>query len=186
MEDVMDVRRTPARAATEDRILDAARHQVMDKGWERFSLRALARDVKLSPASLYEYFDGKDAILEAVADRARRRLIDQLRSVEAHAPNRLVELAMAYVGFARQYRADFMLLFARGRESAAPGKNSPYSIWLAQAAREAGGDPHAMAYGVWACAHGLAMLQLTELDAVEGDFEGTDRRTVEALVTALA
>ena len=182
----MDVRRTPSRSATIDRILDAAREQVMAKGWDRFSLRQVARDVRLSPATLYEYFENKDAILEAVADRARRRLLDELRAVPTDANSRLVELAMAYVHFARTHRADFMLLF--GREGTQmPGKSSPYSIWLNQAARElSGSDPHGAAYGVWACAHGLAMLQLTELGAVDGDFEQTDRSTVEALVAALA
>lgn len=182
----MEVRRTPARSATVDRILDAARNQVMEQGWDRFSLRGLARAVSLSPASLYEYFDGKDAILEAVADRARRRLINELRGVPADAEHRLVELAMAYVGFARRHREDFMLLFARSREEDVPGKDSPYAIWLNQATRELGGrDPHTAAYGVWACAHGLAMLQLTELGGVEADFASSDRRTVQALVGAL-
>lgn len=181
----MDVRRSPARSATMDRILDAARQLVMEKGWDRFSLRALARAVSLSPASLYEYFDGKEAILEAVADRARRRLIDELRSVPAEG-NRLVELAMAYVAFAREHREDFMLLFARTHTQDVPGKNSPYAIWLNQATRELRhGDPHTAAYGVWACAHGLAMLQLTELGGVEANFEKSDRHTIETLVGGL-
>ena len=183
----MDVRRSPARSAMTDRILDHARKLVMEKGWDRFSLRALARSVGLSPASLYEYFDGKEAILEAVADRARRRLIAELRGVPSDADNRLVELAMAYVDFARRHREDFMLLFARTTDGEVPGKNSPYAIWLNQATRELqGADPHVAAYGVWACAHGLAMLQLTELGAVDADFEQSDRKTVTALVGALA
>lgn len=183
----MSVRRTPTRSATVDRLLDEARQLVMAKGWDRFSLRALARAVGLSPASLYEYFDGKEAILEAVADRARRRLLDQLRSVPADAEHRLVELGMAYVRFAREHREDFMLLFARSTEDAVPGKNSPYAIWVNQATRELRGqDPHTAAYGLWACAHGLAMLQLTELGAVEADFERSDRHTMQALVGALA
>ncbi len=183
----MNLRRTPVRSATVDRILDEARQLVMQKGWDRFSLRALARAVGLSPASLYEYFDGKEAILEAVAERGRKRLLDELRSVPADAEHRLVELAMAYVSFARQHREDFMLLFARSQDDAVPGKNSPYAIWLNQATRELRGqDPHIAAYGVWACAHGLAMLQLTELGAVEADFERSDRHTIEALVGALA
>lgn len=181
----MDVRRTPARSAMMDRILDAARQLVMENGWDRFSLRALARAVSLSPASLYEYFDGKEAILEAVADRARRRLIDELRSVPAEG-NRLVELAMAYVAFAREHREDFLLLFARTNAQDVPGRNSPYAIWLNQATRELrGGDPHTAAYGVWACAHGLAMLQLTELGGVEANFEKSDRQTIETLVGGL-
>lgn len=183
----MGVRRTPAQAATADRILDSARKLVMTKGWDRFSLRALARDVGFSPASLYEYFDGKEAILEAVADRARKRLVDELRGVPNEDGERLVELAMAYVRFARQYREDFLLLFARTSDAGEiPGKGSPYAIWLNQVAREFGSDgsAHEVAYGLWGCAHGLAMLQVTEFSGVQADFERSDRRTVEALVGA--
>jgi AcrR family transcriptional regulator len=183
----MTVRRTPSHLATRRRILDAARALVVEHGWDSFSLRGLARAVDLSPASLYEYFDGKDAILEGVADRARKRLVDRLRSVPSNAPDRSVELAMAYIDFARSEREDFLLLYGRTSEAGeAPGKGSPYAIWLNQLARESDGtDLHARAYGVWACAHGLAMLQVTELAGVEGDFAASDRRTIQALVAGM-
>lgn len=178
----MAIRRTPARAATADGILDEARNLVMANGWDRFSLRALARAVGLSPASLYEYFDNKEAILEGVAERARKRLIDRLRDVPPDASDRMVELAMAYVSFAREYREDFMLLFARAGEPGAPAKTSPYAVWLNQAARELHDKPHQVAYAVWACAHGLAMLQLTELNGVQADFVASDRAAIAGLV----
>lgn len=184
----MQIHRTPAWGITRDRILDAARDLVVNHGWDRFSLRALARAVKLSPASLYEYFDGKDAILEAVADRARHRLVDELRAVPADHPQRLVELSMAYVAFARRYREDFLLLYARPNEQP-PGKGTPYSIWLHQVARELGPgrkrEVPRLAYTVWACAHGLAMLQITALANVDGDFEASDRAAITAMVAAI-
>ena len=185
----MPVRRTPAHLATRERILDAARAQIVEHGWDSFSLRALARSVGLSPPSLYEYFDGKDAILEGVAERARKRLVDRLRAVPSDDPERLVELAMAYIRFAREEREDFLLLYGRASDRGEPpGKGSPYAIWLNQLARErdAGADLASRAYGLWACAHGLAMLQVTELAGVEGDFATSDRRTVEALVASMA
>lgn len=183
----MSVRRTPKHLATRQRILDVARDLVVEHGWNDFSLRGLARAVGLSPASLYEYFDGKDAILQGVADRARKRLVDRLRAVPSGAPRRSVELAMAYIDFARSEREDFLLLYGRTSDGGeAPGKGSPYAIWLNQLARESEGDDlHARAYGVWACAHGLAMLQVTELAGVDGDFAASDRRTIEALVAGM-
>lgn len=180
----MVVRRSPARSVTADYILDEARNLVMENGWDRFSLRALARAVSLSPASLYEYFDNKEAILEAVAERGRKRLVDQLREVPPDASQRMVELAMAYVRFAREYREDFLLLFARSAEPGAPAKTSPYAVWLNQAARELRDNPHEVAYAVWACAHGLAMLQLTELNGVEADFATSDRAAIAGLVAS--
>lgn len=184
----MQIHRTPAWGLTRERILDAARDLVVKDGWDRFSLRALARSVSLSPASLYEYFAGKDEILAAVADRARHRLVDTLRDVPADHEERLVELAMAYVAFARRYREDFLLLYARPNEEP-PGKGTPYSIWLNQVAREFGPTRKAevprLAYTVWACAHGLAMLQITALANVEGDFQTSDRAAITAMVAGL-
>lgn len=184
----MQIHRTPAWGTNRERILDAARDLVVKNGWDRFSLRALARAVSLSPASLYEYFDGKEEILAAVADRARHRLVDELRAVPADHAERLVELAMAYVAFARRYREDFLLLYARTTDEP-PGKGTPYSIWLNQVAREFGpgrkSEVPRLAYTVWACAHGLAMLQITALANVDGDFEASDRAAITAMVAAI-
>jgi len=180
------IHRTPAWKATRERVLDSARDRVVEHGWDRFSVRGLARDVGLSPASLYEYFEGKEAILEAVAERARGRLVDELRAIRPGAEGGLVELAMAYVGFARRQPEDFLLLYGRGGTQG-PGKGSPYAIWLQRVARELGdgADVPRHAYGLWACAHGLAMLQVTALAGVDADFESGDRATLGALVSAM-
>lgn len=182
----MSIHRTPAWGLTRERILDAARTRIVQYGWSRFSLRALARDVELSPASLYEYFDGKDAVLEGVAERARSRLAAELRERRNSSDEGLVELAMAYVSFARRHREDFLLLYGRPEET--PGRGSPYAIWLHQVTKELGSDADVarIAYGLWACAHGLAMLQVTALAGVDADFENSDRITVRALVGAMS
>lgn len=190
----MSIRRTPRRQLVTDRIVAQARTQVMKNGWDRFSLRELARDVDLSPATLYEYFDGKEAILDAVCAGARRRLTEALREARIGADDKLHALAEGYVRFARENREDFLLVFGRGLASPNIVDNPIYRVWLNQVAYElqrgslagrSGVDVERTAYMLWAAAHGLAMLQLTELSAVPADFAAVDRNAIDAIVAGI-
>lgn len=71
----------PTRAEEQRRTLvrdvkDAARSQLRDVGAESLSLRGIARDVGMSPAGLYRYFDGRDAILTALIEEGYDDLAD--------------------------------------------------------------------------------------------------------------
>ncbi len=184
---------------TEDprrRILGAARALVVARGHERVSLRAIARRAGFSPASLYEYFEGKDHLLRALADEAAARLfavLGQEAPARAGLPP-LVRIGLAYVRFAREFAEDFLLLFARlpsrRRSTAeAPAARSPFGLLLAAARRHRaqhglrtkGGDEE-LAYAVWAQAHGMAMLQLTHLKGFVADFETADEQALRALL----
>ena len=44
-------------------ILSVAREQILAHGVENLSLRGVAEQAGYSPASLYEYFDGKDDLI---------------------------------------------------------------------------------------------------------------------------
>ena len=73
----------PTRAEQQRRALvrdikDAARSQLRDVGAESLSLRAIARDVGMSPAGLYRYFDGRDEILTALIEEGYDDLADHL------------------------------------------------------------------------------------------------------------
>jgi AcrR family transcriptional regulator len=59
-------------------VKDAARAQLREVGAEALSLRAIARDVGMSPAGLYRYFDGRDAILTALIEEGFDDLADHL------------------------------------------------------------------------------------------------------------
>lgn len=181
------------------RILAAARTLVAARGHRRLSLREVARKAGYSPASLYEHFQGKDDIVEALAAEAMGALHAALAAAAARpgsAPQRLVRIGAAYVGFARTRPEDFLLLFSElpsGRRSLAQGVpgRSPYAVvleavsHLLEGAGGARGRRQAveeLAYGVWATAHGMALLQLTHLRGFEATFEDADRRVLEALI----
>ena len=111
-------------ARTREEILDAALALINEKGPDAFSLRALAERVDYSPAGLYEYFDGKDDIINAVCADGDRMLFAYLRAVPDTLPidQYLVELGLAYIRFAVQNVEHFKLVFTYDRQ----GPSIPY------------------------------------------------------------
>jgi AcrR family transcriptional regulator len=63
------------RAATRERILTAAWALARESGLGGFSLRELAARVGMQAPSLYEYFDGKDAIYDAMFAQGNRQFL---------------------------------------------------------------------------------------------------------------
>ena len=191
----------PAHAETKQRILTVARQLVLKHGHGGLSLRAIARAMGFSAPSLYEYFDRKEAIIEAIAGQitgslrvAMQRAVDGARDPRAG----LVALGAGYVAWAKRHPQDFMLMFSRlpsKRRSlnAGGGADSPYMLVIqaARAAQASGvlgpkADAETVAYAIWAAAHGMAMLQLTHLAGFDADFEAADRATLEAIVAGFA
>lgn len=187
---------------TKQTVLKAARALVLEKGPDKLSLREVARRVGHSPAGLYEYFSGKDEIIAALAVESYDRLYAYLNRVPASlAPaERVIEIGLAYVDFARQNPEHFMLTFTKLRSGRTSWQQplrqtSPYGVVLqaVQASIDAGlfqtRDDYGaqeIAYGLWVIAHGMAMLQQTHLQAFQEDFLPTDRKTLEVFVKGLS
>lgn len=74
----MPTRRERLREELVADVLDAALAQLQEVGAEDLSLRAIARDVGMSPAGLYRYFDGRDALLTALIAAGFDDLADHL------------------------------------------------------------------------------------------------------------
>ncbi len=191
--------RGTAHQETRQRILKTARALVVKVGHERLSLREIAKTAGFSPASLYEYFDGKEAIVQTLATQASASLRLALEKTAQHSEDdraRLCALGAAYVAWAKSHAEDFLLLFSHlpSKRQALPQAapvDSPYRLVLdaVRRARESCAvnlrDEDAverMAYGLWAAAHGMAMLQLTHLRTFKADFVMADRTVFEALI----
>ncbi len=186
-------------ARTRQEILDTALQILNESGTDGLSLREIARRVDYSPAGLYEYFDSKDAIVAALCVEADRRLQSYLKSVPTSLPpgEYLVELGLAYVRYARHNRDHFLLRATFISPDMAPvpfeeiDPGETYGILLngVQAAIDAG-IIHAredfglieIAYSLWALAHGLATLQLTNLSNVAFNYEHADRVALQTFV----
>ena len=103
------------RAATKEAILEAAWDIARSEGLGAVSMRPLAAALGMSAPSLYEYFDGKDAIYDAMYVQGNHQLRDRMRTIEIvesmSARESLVAAAREFVGFCNDDPARFQLLF---------------------------------------------------------------------------
>ena len=189
---------------TRQAILDAAMQLIAENGPDNLSLRAIARRIDYSPAGLYEYFGSKDAIIDAICYENETRLMNRLQAVPTDLPleEYLAELGLAYVQYARENPALFVLIFTRMRSGAEtlpnpdeelPADESFLVVFAAvQAAIKSGQfnlgehlDATQIAYGMWSLVHGAAMLQVTFLEHLQFDFEAANRQMMNVFIRGL-
>ena len=90
-------------AATELRILRAAEAAFARRGLAGTRVREIARAAGLNAATLYLYFESKEALYQAVLDRGFRPIVDLVEGFEVDAGRRpsveqLVERVLGYLG----------------------------------------------------------------------------------------
>jgi len=103
------------REARTAEIVEAAWKLAAVDGIGGFSLHGLAREVGIRQPSLYEYFDSKLALYDAMFLDGNRRLLTRLEGLDLpDDPRRAVKLLMReFVAFATEDIARQQLLFAR-------------------------------------------------------------------------
>jgi AcrR family transcriptional regulator len=193
--------REQRRSFTKQVILEAALALVARHGLYNLSLREIARQVGYSPAALYEYFDSKEAIVQALSAEGDLLLNERLAEVPPDLPpdQRLVELGLAYIDFARTHYDHFKLMFGelptrRTSLNDPLQKDKPF-YYLAKAVKDGidqglfksspdfgSGE---IAYGLWSLAHGAAALQTTKLRTLQNRFQSIDRENLSALIKGL-
>ncbi|WP_156954541.1 TetR/AcrR family transcriptional regulator [Paraburkholderia acidipaludis] len=153
-----------ARQALRARILEAARRIVARDGLTALSMRKIADAIGYSPASLYLYFENRDAIAQALGDEGYAMLLAALElpadsSQSAAEPViRLRALAQAYIAFAHAHPQTYRLVFVD-----LPGTHEQEAepvVRVFADALAALGHPDEMrlAKAFWATLHGIATL----------------------------
>jgi AcrR family transcriptional regulator len=196
-----DTTRARRHQNTRRSILDAARRIVYQQGVDALSMRAIAQQIDYSPAGLYDYFEGKDAILQTLCLEGHQRLSEHMRQALAEgSPNdRLLAIGLGYIEFAVNNPDYYLLMFAT--VPAQPdmkefySEASSYTILL-QVIQEGIADGsfqprpgygvEEMAYSAWALVHGISMLRITYLKSVSLDFSRIDHETLRAFGRGLA
>lgn len=110
-------RRQREREELRTAIIDAAVEIVSTQGVEALSIRGVAERIEYAPATIYLYFENKDALLRAVVEEAARRFDTALAEAAPDLPRaapieRLRALRRAYIRFGIEQTAAFRLLFA--------------------------------------------------------------------------
>ncbi|MDQ6671533.1 MAG: TetR/AcrR family transcriptional regulator [Chloroflexota bacterium] len=157
-------------------ILTATRALAAEFGWTAVTLRRIAERIEYSPATVYEHFANKEAILAALADEGYAELAVSLRRASAkekdgHAAMRA--MAHAYWRFADRSPDMYQVMFelagvsgaVSGDKSAAAHaafallKDSVESVAAAAGIRLA--DSSDEAASMWAAWHGLVSLTMS-------------------------
>ena len=107
-------RRERERAQRHQLIITAARELAEAEGWEAVTTRRLAERVEYSQPVLYSHFDGKDAIVRAVALDGFGELHAHLRRArltDPEPPRALLAVSRAYLAFATERPALYQAMF---------------------------------------------------------------------------
>lgn len=160
-----------------DEILDVAQHLLETQGIDAVSLRRIATQAGISPATPYRYFPSKDDVLRGLQVRgyhALRVALEDAAAAEPRATDKLRAISRTYIGFALERSATYALLFrVEGNEAREPellaAKRGALDV-CRQAFTQAADDqqlklrtdPLTAAHLFWAAAHGAVSLHLGE------------------------
>ncbi len=183
---------------TRQAILDAALRIIVEQGPQELSMRSLAERIDYSPSGLYEYFDSKEQIIQAVCIAGHLRLTQTMRQVDETLPvvDYLVQIGAVYVDFAAANPELFQLMFSA--LSAAPdaemlSESSSYPILLGAIQRgiadgtfqaREGFGLQEMAFAAWSMVHGIAMLRIQMSDFAPA-FEALKHEALLAITRGL-
>lgn len=92
----------------QEQITQAALDLINDQGVSGLNIAGIARRVGIVPSALYRHFVSKDAVLDAVLDLIRQRLLDNVAHVRKKTPvplNQLKLLFTRHIAMLRENRA---------------------------------------------------------------------------------
>jgi len=96
-------------------LIRTACRRIADKGTEKLSLRALAREAGVSPTAPYRHFSTKSSLLAAIATEGHLELLNYLDDYIAKSGDKLIDQissgARAYIDFAVTEPTKFKLMF---------------------------------------------------------------------------
>ena len=160
-------RRRRERANRHDLIIAAARDLAEAEGWEAVTTRRLAELVEYSQPVLYSHFDGKDAIVRAVAIEGFADLAVQLRQAQSAVDEPRLALravCSAYLTFAAERPALYQAMFVLPVDVRFASEDAPSPLKaafgeLVGALKPFDAHPDLRAEVTWAALHGLAVLR---------------------------
>ena len=135
-------RRQRRRQETIEQVLDIAVEVMAEQGVAGLTLGEVARRMGIRPPSLYVYFDGKNALYDALFERGWRDLLATMRAVEAASDGRdlvadLLASESAFVRWAVEHPAYAPLMFWRPVPGFVPSERAyAPAIELERMARE--------------------------------------------------
>ncbi len=165
--------RTPsARIGTE--VLDAALGLLGESGPDHFTVRGIAARAGVAPMALYNHFDGKNGVLEAIWVDGFEQLRDCISLHRGRALDDLLDVGVAYRTFALSHQAHYTVMFMHRFSGYEPSFEASHAAARAfealvnQVERAqvdghfAGARPGDVAQMLWSTCHGYVSLEILD------------------------
>jgi AcrR family transcriptional regulator len=156
------------------KIQGAARELFAREGYDHVTMRAIADAIEYSPTTIYNHFEDKDDLVEALCNEDFAQLLAALTASEPPKDPvaRIRALGQAYAAFARRYPNHYRFMFMTPRDEGHqpkpedPGSRSfellRHSVKQAIETGRFRDEPvDAMAQVIWASLHGVVALLVT-------------------------
>ncbi|MBL4937064.1 TetR/AcrR family transcriptional regulator [Clostridium sp. YIM B02515] len=107
----IEKRREREKEEMKELILSAASDIIAIEGFDKLSIRKIAKKIEYSPAIIYHYFNDKEEILNNVMQRGYKKIISAVSSTEmknTSPEERLVEMTRNYIEAALNMPDEFM------------------------------------------------------------------------------
>ena len=198
------IRREREREDLREKILNAARDLFAQQGIESVTMRAISTAIEYTPATLYNYFADKEAILRALCHQDFE-LFTKLQSTAVQdipdPVTRIKALGRSYIDFAEKHPNHFRLMFMTPQvcpadEEMMSKKGEPHQdgyaflLWcisdaIGQNRLRPGqvNDAKLIAQTLWAAVHGVATLEITMKEDPWFDWASLESRTTHIIDT---
>lgn len=158
-------RRTPATQVRANLIV-AGRAILERDGVVGLTVRAVAKEAGVAPMGVYNHFDGKEGLLDALVSDGFAELGRAVATTESDATERLAHSGRAYRQFALANPVVYRLMFSADSEPDPDVAGTAFDalvdvIRYGQAAAVIRtGDAKSLAMQIWSCVHGAVSLEL--------------------------
>ncbi len=187
--------RTPSARIGAD-VREAALGLLGDEGPDHFTVRAIAARAGVAPMALYNHFDGKNGVLEAIWIEGFELLRDCVSLRRGASLEDLHDVGLAYRRFALEHRAHYTVMFMHRFVGFEPSLEASHvaarafealvnQVERAQDdghfARRRAGD---VAQMLWATCHGYVSLEILDVNFAHAAAE-TYRDLIDGLLRGL-
>lgn len=198
-------RKERKRAELREQILEAARRIVNDEGFDSLTMRKIGDAIEYSPATIYLYFDNREAIGRQLCAESFERLVAYMGPAVAGIADpveRLKAIGRSYARFGFENPKEYKLLFMtdaafmdalypdQSDDPEDPGERAfAFVVDTVKACRDSGAfpadDPNLVAEMLWTGVHGIVSLALTCHNVIETPLDTLIDAMCETLVRGL-
>ncbi|CAM2999726.1 TetR/AcrR family transcriptional regulator [Skermania piniformis] len=185
--------RTRSSAAQVRTALIAAGRRIIERdGPAALTVRAVAAEAGVAPMGVYNHFDGKDGLLDAVVTDGFAEFGRAIAATDPDPAARLLASGRAYRQFAVANPALYALMFSAECHPADEVAGNAFGV-LAEIIRfgqAAGvllpGAAEELALQVWSCVHGAVALELAGSHPPDADASANYERVLDLIARGLA